>query len=202
MFNINDAKNLFELYLLVSPTTGKLKDILSNFLELLSTLKGIKSGFRGMPTDINLNNISELLKYNLLYGIKNDTHFIYLPKLNIIVDENIAKNTLGNNFEENIYLSSINYQESILIGELLGYPCKGVLQRPGKVSIRYYLKTSDKFKNLFNYKEKWINITSYICEKEIFDEKINYINNYKTKLNNYFQDILDFGEIFLFIKDI
>ena len=191
IFDINNKDSLHELFVLLTFNShSKLRSLLSNFLEILTVLKGIKSGYIGPKQDFdlgNLNNIKDLLTEN---GNKIK-RFVYYPNVNMITDGklNVDPDTLTTNM--------YNPEGSVIMGKLLGYPCPGINHNSPSTSVSFNLNVSQTFRKLFNYTDKYtIQITGYRCEK-INDSLEFDLHLYKEQLNYYFDTILNFGQVYL-----
>jgi hypothetical protein len=199
MFDLNDPISLFEIYMITSSDSDrKLRYKLSNFLEIVLVLKGIKSGFTGRPEDINLQNVIDILPY-----IHNVSHKLtYFPKMEMIVHTKHAIRVLGDRFDsDSLMLSSLDYEQSKVIGELLGYHCLGVsFKNKQTKGISYWLKTSQLFRDTFKYKHEWLNIIGFVCDEHLISNKQTELSAYEIQLNKYFNDTLHFGKVRLFIK--
>jgi hypothetical protein len=201
MLELNSPISLFEIYTITSPDSyRKLRYKLSNFLEMILVLKGIKSGFAGRPEDINLQNVIDILPY-----IHNVSHELtYFPKMEMIVHTKHAIRVLGNKFDsDSLMLSSLDYKQSKVIGALLGYPCLGVSFKQTnkqRKSVSYWLETSQLFRDTFKYKHEWLDIIGFVCDEYFISNKQRELNAYEIQLNEYFNDTLHFGKVRLFIK--
>lgn len=192
IFDINNKNDLVQLFiLLTTQSNSNYRSLLANFLEILSVLKGIKSGYIGPRADFNLNDL-----YKIKDLLINAQAFVYYPNNNLIVHKKVIKNI---DFDPNLLSTSMYSPDSYKLGKLLGYPCPGFNFKSKKViSVSFDLVVSNTFRKLFNYTERFnIQITGFRCDTEL-DEFSMHI--YKEQLNNYFNDTLNFGQVTLTIK--
>jgi hypothetical protein len=96
---------------------SKYRSLLANFLEILTVLKGIKSGYIGIKQDIDLNNLNQIQDFLI-----NSHKFVYYPNNNLIVDKKKVKNI---DYNPNLLSTSMYSPDSFKLGQLLGYPCPG-----------------------------------------------------------------------------
>lgn len=192
IFDINNKTDLVQLFiLLTTQSTSKYESLLANFLEILCVLKGIKSGYIGLKSDFNLNDLYQIRDFLI-----NVQDFVYYPNNNLIVNKKSIKDI---NYDPNLLSMSMYNSDSYKLGKLLGYPCPGINFKSKTVkSVSFNLIVSNTFRKLFNYTTHFnIQITGFRCDTEL-DEFSMYI--YKEQLNNYFNDILNFGKVTLTIK--
>lgn len=193
IFDINNKKDLGQLFILLTThSNSKNISLLSNFLEILCVLKGIKTGYIGPTSNFNLNDL-----YKIKDLLINAQDFIFYPNNNLIVNKKVIKNI---DFDPDLLSKSIYSLDSYKLGKLLGYPCPGINLQSKKVkSISFDLVVSNTFRKIFNYKDRFnIQITGFRCDTNL-DEFSMYI--YKEQLDNYFNDILNFGQVILTIKN-
>jgi hypothetical protein len=181
--NKNDLVQLFNL--LTINSNSKHRALLSNFLEILTVLRGIKPGYIGSKKDFDLLEL-----YNLL---PNSREYVYYPRINLIVNQKNVKNL---DYDPNTLSTSVFSEDSYKLGTLLGYPCPGIdTGSKSYTSVSFNLITSQMFRDLFNYNDKYtINITGYRCTTAV-----NYMDLYiyNELLDNYFNNVLKFGKVVL-----
>ena len=115
IFDINNKNDLVELFiLLTTQSNSHHRSLLANFLEILSVLKGIKSG---SLSDFNLNDL-----YQIKDLLINAQDIIFYPNNNLIVNKKVIKNI---DFDPNLLSKSMYSPDSYNLGKLLGYPCPG-----------------------------------------------------------------------------
>lgn len=175
-FDLNNINSLYELYLISN------LDIY-NFLEYVSMLISVKPGYLGHT------KIDKL--FDLIFFIKdiNVNDFIYIKEQELIVNKkhtmyilNKYNKTLDDLKKFTPFYKEIN---SKIIGKLLGYPCPGIDYRNKGIGVRFYLKLSKLFKEIFKIDQEYIQITGSKC-MEITQKTKDYTENYKNNLDNYF----------------
>lgn len=99
IFDINNKNDLVQLFiLLTTQSTSQYRSLLANFLEILSVLKGIKSGYIGPRADFNLNDL-----YQIRDLLINAQTFVFYPNNNLIVHKKVIKNI---DFDPNVNVQS------------------------------------------------------------------------------------------------
>lgn len=199
IFDINNKDSLYELFFLLTVNShSELRSLLSNFLEILTVLKGIKTGYIGPKQDINLKSLDDIKDLIMENGNKIKK-FIYYSKTNLIVNEKLI-NKMDNVDPNNLSTSMFDYKDSVVLGKLLGYPCPGInfKSHSDSYTISFNLNTSKMFRQLFNYTDKFtIQITGFRCDNVNENLEFN-LHLYKEQLDYYFNTILNFGQVLLF----
>jgi len=187
-FDLNDIYSLYDLSLLLNID-------LNNFLEYITCLKGLKPGY--------MSHKDVSIFYDVILFIKdlNQDDFIYIPRLKLIFNKNKVE-TILKKYNKNLdYFNTLTStyfigQDSIIIGDILGYPCPGLHSRTknNSLPISYNLILSDIFKQIFHTNSTHLQIIGSNCLKTDIDSKISqmYLDEYL--LNEYFQ-ILHIGTI-------
>lgn len=204
IFNINNNNSMYELFLLTNYNgtllASKYRSQLSNFLEILCVLKGLKPGYLGSNDNTLGYNIAQI-KDLINEDGKKIQNFTYYPNTNLIVNNKILKNI---DFDPNtISTSMYDKDDTIKLGKLLGYPCPGINFNSTNVkSISFNLNVSDTFRKLFNYTDKYkLQIIGFRCDYNYNDEIYLQLIMLKDQLDYYFNNILNFGKIYLEITN-
>ena len=173
---------------------------LENFLEYVSCLKNIKPAYK------SYKDISKF--YDVIVFIKDVdiSNFIYFKHLKLLcnkskVIEILKKYNKDLSYLENITSNNFQNEDSIIIGDILGYFCPGLLNRTknNSIAVSYYITLSTDFKKIFDIDKKYLQIIGFNCLKSDINSKFLDLYFYESLLNNYFQNI-NIGKVFIHFK--
>jgi hypothetical protein len=191
--DLNDLKSLHELFLTL--------DIdLENFLEYICCLKNIKPAYKSHK------DISKF--YDVIIFIKDIdiSKFVYFKHLKLLCNKNkvieiLKKYNKDLSYLENITSNYFQNEDSIIIGDILGYFCPGLTNRTrdNSVAVSYYIKLSTDFKRIFNTDKNYLQIIGFNCLNSDLNSKFLDFYLYENLLNNYFKTI-NIGNVFINFK--
>lgn len=191
--DLNNLNSLHDLFLTL--------DIdLENFLEYICCLKNIKPAYKSHK------DISKF--YDVIIFIKDVdiSNFIYFKHLKLLCNKNkvieiLKKYNKDLSYLENITSNYFQNEDSIIIGDILGYFCPGLLNRTknNSIAVSYYITLSTDFKKIFDIDKKSLQIIGFNCLKSDINSKFLDLYFYESLLNNYFQNI-NIGKVFIHFK--
>ena len=188
LFDLHSLDSLHALYILLNID-------LSNFLEYICCLKNIK------PAYLSHQNISKLYEVLLFFQDIDISNFVYFKHLKLLCNKTqvipiLNKYNKDLSYLQNLTTTYFQNEDSIIIGDILGYQCPGLQNRSksNSTGISYDITFTSHFKELFNVRNNHLQIIGYNCLKSDIYSKLPDIYLYEESLNTYFQT-LDIGTI-------
>ncbi len=191
--DLNDLNSLHELFITL--------DIdLENFLEYICCLKNIKPAYKSHK------DISKF--YDVIIFIKNVdiSNFVYFKHLKLLCNKNkvievLKKYNKDLSYLENLTSTYFQNEDSIIIGDILGYFCPGLTNRTkhNSVAIEYNITLSIDFKRIFDINKNSLQIIGFNCLRSDINSKFLDFYLYENLLNSYFQTV-KIGNVFINFK--
>lgn len=200
--------------------------LLINYLQFLTTLRGIKMGY--LPT-WNYGILKKLLaKYEIVNSYLNlprHNQFVTLPAHSILnaASTNSTSDDVFLFLDGEQVLTTLKWFKNVvqefdkiedrpfspdtpkpsMLGRLLGYECydlgEPLIFDENRRIVNYFLRPNHSH-TFADAKETELSLSTYVCHADNAAKKFRALKELESRLNEYFEDVLGFGKVHLVVS--